>query len=218
MNILEMIVLAVFAIFILIGYHNGFLRVVYSLFAWILVFVFVSWSTPYVTGFIEKNTTLKSAIQEKCVDYLENMTEENADALLPEMIMDKIGGSGVFALGGILSDFGVYDELADTVAHFIIQGIVFFLMMTIGGIAAGCLAKMLDLASHLPALEGVNKALGAATGVVKGLVVVWLAFYAITLFAGSGAGDQLLVYVRESPFLTFLYDHNYILALILFFL
>ena len=73
MNLLEMIVLAVLAVCILIGYWRGFLKSVYSIAAWCVVLAFVTFATPALTDFLEKNTGLKDAIQEKCADYLEHM-------------------------------------------------------------------------------------------------------------------------------------------------
>ena len=64
MNGLEITVIIIFAIFGITGYITGFLRMVYSLAAWILVLVFVTFVTPYAAYFLETNTGLKSGLEE----------------------------------------------------------------------------------------------------------------------------------------------------------
>lgn len=76
MNGLEIIVFGIIAVCALIGYFTGFLRSVYSLFAGILVLVFVTWATPQVTVFLEENTGFGQVIQDKCVGYIEEIARE----------------------------------------------------------------------------------------------------------------------------------------------
>lgn len=76
MNPLEIAALILVIVFALIGYKTGLLRMLYSLFAWFFVLAFVTWSTPYLTEFLEKDTGLGTVIQEKAADYLEDLAEE----------------------------------------------------------------------------------------------------------------------------------------------
>lgn len=46
MNWVLMLVLLVLVCCAIYGYTKGFLRIVFSLVAWVIVLVFVSWSTP----------------------------------------------------------------------------------------------------------------------------------------------------------------------------
>ena len=94
----------------LIGFFTGFLRAAYSLLAGILVLAFVTWATPKVTVFLEENTGFGQMIQDKCIDYIEEMAEEKisegakayqdelqSDAeglqsLIPEEMLEGIAG------------------------------------------------------------------------------------------------------------------------------
>lgn len=223
---LEIIVLAIIAVSALAGYYRGFLRVMYSIVSWIIILVFVAFATPHLTDFLENNTRLKTNIQIRCVDYLENMAEEkilqgvedyntSAETPIPDSIMEDIAGSAASVFGGILADGGIYKEMADKIAHFIIEGIAFFITMIIVGIFTFAISRMLNLASRIPVIKGPNKLLGAVAGGLKGLVLVWLLFYVISLCAAGGFGEEILQYVEKSPFLSFLYEKN-ILFLILF--
>lgn len=226
MNLLEIIVLAVLAVCILIGYWRGFLKSVYSIAAWCVVLAFVTFATPALTDFLEKNTGLKDAIQEKCADYLEHMAEEKIteegleqgskeSSLIPDEFLEEFTGTAAAAIGGVIAESGVYDELAEQVSHFIIEGIAFFLIMTVSGFVTLWISRMLNFVSKIPVIKGPDKLLGAVAGGLKGLLIVWLLFYLISLCAASEFGTQYLLYIEESPFLKVLYENNLLLMIIM---
>ena len=235
MNGLEIAVIVILALFAVFGYFTGFLRMVYSLAAWALVLVFVTFVTPYAADFLETNTNLKTVIKDKCIDYISEMAEERivqgAEAygseqqqkygnsfFLPESIIKEITGSAGEAIGGILAESGIYEEIAEQISHYIIKGIAFFITLLLSGIIVFWMSHVLNLISHIPVVQGPNKILGAAVGALKGLILVWLIFYMIELCSTSESGMQFLQYIEESPLLSFLYHHNIILRIIKIFL
>lgn len=236
MNILEMVVIGIVFFCAYLGYRKGFLRVVYSLMSWMLLLGFVTWSTPYITTFLEEKTDLKVYIQQKAVDYIEKSAEEkfenssqelsdyaqteikNTGVWLPESILEKFSASSLQTAEMIIADSGIYEEVAEAIAHFIIEGIAFFSALILAGIVSKYLAGALDLVSYLPIIKGTNKILGIAAGLLKGIVIVWLGFYIIALCATSETGKQLLNYIEESGFLLYLYNHNILLEIIMIFL
>lgn len=232
MNGLELVVFGIIAVCVFMGYRAGFLKVIYSLFSWVLVLVFVTWSTPYIAEYLEKNTRIQATIQEQCVEYLKEKAEnalsdrteeygqeqqqnlEDAGIWLPKDLMEEITGSAAVTIGEALDGSGVYGEVAASIAHFIVEGIAFFIALIVAGIFAHWLMQLLNLVSHLPILHGANKTLGAVAGILKGLVVVWLGFYVITICGTSEWGKEMLTYVRKSAFLSYLYQHNILLQII----
>lgn len=232
MNGLEITVIVIFAVCVLVGYFSGFLRVLYSMAAWILVLAFVTWTTPYLTDFIEKNTDMSNVIQEKCIDYMAGMAEdkisreaeeygsgrqknwENSGIFIPGSIIEQITGDAAEAVGDILEGSGIYEEIAAKIAHFVIEGIAFFITMAIAGVLTFWISHMLNVISRLPVIRGPNKALGAFAGGIKGLVIIWLMFYVIDLCVASELGKQLHNYIEESRILTILYENNILLKII----
>ena len=59
---------------------------------------------------------------------------------------------------------------------------------------------------------------GTVAGAIYGFVVVWIVFYVIALCGTSEVGGALISYIYESPFLTYIYENNLIVALIMMFL
>lgn len=226
----DWVVLGIIALCAWIGYRRGFLRVVYSLFAWMLMLAFVIWATPHLAEFLEENTGLKAAVQEKCADYLESLAEEKlaegveeygknqqeAQFFLPEGIIEEIMGAASGSVGEILEDSGIYEEISASAAHFVIEGIAFFAAMTAAGILLRMLLYFLNEASHLPVLEDANQLLGAAAGAAKGLLIVWLIFFVITVGAPWGVTAPLLEEIEKSMLLHFLYENNLLMKGIFF--
>lgn len=215
MNGLEITVIVILAVCVLAGYYTGFLRVLYSLAAWILVLAFVTWATPYMTDFLEKNTNMPNVIQEKCIDYMSDMAKDKKSGIfIPESAIEGFSESGAAAIGGILEASGLHEEMAAKITHFIIEGIAFFISMAVAGILAFWISHMLNVISRIPVIQGPNKALGAVAGGLKGLVVIWLMFYFIDLCSASEFGKQLHNYIEESRVLSVLYENNILFKII----
>ncbi len=205
MNGLEITVLLILAASAFMGWRTGFLRVLYSLLAWTLALTFGTWATPHIASYLEQNTGIQAALQSQCADYLQKLAEQKADP-------------AVSLFGTILGDAGIYDTIAAEAAGFLINGISFFLAIVLVGILMRLGLYALDGASHLPVIEETNKALGAAAGLFKGLIITWILFYLITLFGATETGSRLLSYIEESPFLSAIYNYNILLQLIMKFL
>ncbi len=236
MNGLEIFVFGVIAVCALVGYITGFLRTVYSLFAGALLLVFVTWATPQVAVFLEENTSFGQVVQDKCVDYIENIAREKISegaeeyqkelqlgsaglqSLLPEELLEGIVGYAADAAGDVLEEAGIYEEIAGTVSHYMIEGLTFLLLMLIGGVLIHWIGRVLDLAARFPALKGPNKIMGAVLGAAKGLFLVWIFFFILTMLGGGESQNPLLSSIEESKALLFLYQNNILLWIIMRFM
>lgn len=239
MNGLTIAVLAVIIFCAHSGYKVGFLRSVYSLVSWVLVMAFVTWATPYMASYLEENTTLKQKIEKSCYQYieeaaekklqeetedkaenkLENRTEaKTAGIPVPDKILKNITENMSEETDSLLENMGVYQKIAETAAQFIIEGISFFLVLIIAGIAGVYLSSVLNIVSRLPVIHGINKTLGLISGGFKGIILVWIAFYVIAICATSEIGGDLISYIKESPLLLYLYENNLIMEAVTRFL
>lgn len=72
MNWLLILVVLLVAGNIVWGFFRGFLRVVYSMAAWILILVFVTFATPYVADWMTEHTGLDTRIEKNCKEKLQN--------------------------------------------------------------------------------------------------------------------------------------------------
>ena len=237
MNFLLIIVIAILAACIFGGYKKGFLRIVYSLVAWILVMAFVYISTPFIKGFIIEKTGIDEKIETYCEDAVRNPIEkqvENGAADVVENTASTLEEAGIAELGinlpenviadiiaqtsGVANNFleesGTYAAVSQGMTDFILQGMSFFIAFITGGLLSIIISCALGIVSKIPILSGANRTLGLFAGALEGLLVVWTAFYFIAICSASETGATLVSYIYDNVFLTFLYENNLVLTLI----
>ncbi|MFR4353037.1 MAG: CvpA family protein [Roseburia sp.] len=229
MNWVLIIVLLVLAISVWRGYHRGFLRIVYSLVSWLIVLAVVTWSTPHINRFLLENTSIHEKVaahyeeavrlsmqeqtQEKLTGGQEQVT--NLGMQLPQSVMEGILNKTSGMADEFLEESGIYTEIADGIAGFVVQGIAFFIGLIAAWILVQILSQLLGIVSHIPILKGINRFLGLFAGGIYGVLLVWVGFYIIAVCSTGEIGSQLVTYINESRFLTFMYENNLVLALLL---
>lgn len=232
MNWVLILVLLILLYHIIHGYHKGFLRIVYSLAAWIVVLAFVIWSKPYINNFFMEHTTLNEKMEghfeEKIRENAEGKTEEEmisqGDALtalgihLPDAAMERLVEMTTKAADELLESSGVYAQMAKGMANFIVEGISFIIALIGAWFVVHIISQILGIVSKIPVLKGVNRFFGLFAGGFYGLILVWVAFYIVAICSTSEMGTVIISYIHESEFLEFLYENNLVLTIILHYL
>ena len=70
------------------------------------------------------------------------------------------------------------------------------------------------LVDHLPLARALNHGFGGVLGLVQGLVILGLFFTVLLLLCRTEAGRACYECIEESRYLTFLYEHNPIMAIV----
>ena len=225
MNWVLMLVLLVLVCCAIYGYTKGFLRIVFSLVAWVIVLVFVSWATPHVSQWIQENTTIYEKIEAACEESVRRaaqgkMEEDAAEQYggagelgLPESVMAQIVSGASGAADTVLAETGVYAGIAQSLAGFIVQGIAFVTVLILSWILVHVISALLGIVSHIPILKGVNRFTGMIAGLMEGLLIVWIAFYIVALCSTGETGRVIVSYINQSAFLKELYENNILLSL-----
>ena len=79
MNWLLIVVVVLWAFYIVRGYKKGMLKMLYSLVSWIVILILVTMATPYMTEFLTANTSIEQNIHKTCKEKLKNLvTGDNA--------------------------------------------------------------------------------------------------------------------------------------------
>jgi hypothetical protein len=233
MNWLLILVILVIAANIVIGYRKGFLRVAYSLVEWVLILIFINWASPYVTDFLVTQTGISERIEAHCTEQIRQSMEEalgngiqedpgnqeeNSQENLTEAQLEELGVRLPASLfGAVLEKSGAYSKLAEQVTDLAVRGISYLLTLIVALLLFYWLRKALHLIDKIPILNGVNRLIGIIAGLIKGLLLTWIGFALVAAFAGTVWGKFLISYIYEAPILTWLYDNNIILTIILSF-
>ncbi len=253
MNWLLILVILIIAGNIAWGVYRGFLRVVYSVVAWVLILVFVTWATPFMSEVLAEHTQIDEHIEENCNDKLHELVQgaskddgqtggEPDDAEVPEGTEDTGVGAGLAdtALSGLgiklpeviqdrlidtgeitshlLEQTGVYAEVSGRATNLAMRGLAFVLVLLIALIAFHLVSVALDLVAKLPVIGEVNRLLGALAGLIKGILLVWLAFAFVAMGSATSVGSGLIGFIYESELLVWLYENNLVLTILMMFL
>lgn len=235
MNWLLIIVILVLAGNIVWGFSKGFLRVVYSMLAWVAILVFVTWATPYVADILVQKTNIDNRIEANFSEKLHELVAgsstddaQNTDDTkaksyselqmkLPDAVTQKLFDTNKVA-DQFLTGSGVYDVVAGRAADMAMRVIAFVLVLLIALISFHLLSVILKVVEKLPLIGGINRTLGLFAGLVKGFLIIWLAFAIIAMAGTTEIGVALISYIYESPLLVWIYENNLILTILMAFL
>lgn len=241
MNWLLIIVILVLAGNIVWGFSRGFLRVIYSVLAWIAILVFVTWATPYVANVLTEKTNIDNRIESNLDEKLHELVigdtngqkedrepdtqnpgqgKKNYRDLqmkLPDAVTNKLFDTNKIA-DQILEGSGAYDVVAGRATDLVMRVISFVLVLLIAVISFHLLSVVLKVVEKLPLIGGINRLLGLFAGLVKGILIIWLAFAIIAMAGTTDIGIALISYIYESPLLIWAYENNFVLTLLMTFL
>ena len=224
MNLLLVAVLALFVGNIIWGYKKGFLRVAYSLVAWIILLAVVSWATPYVSEFVVNSTEIETTMQQEITVKLQEMVADaDVEIQLPEIISTKVLGIEPTVDGDVLIDqalleSGAYAEAALKLTMLIINASCFIAVFIVTKIALTIVEKILGFIHKLPLIGTADTFLGVVAGAIKALIITWVVMAVVALLSTTEIGTVIVTMIYESVPLTWLYENNLILNMMLSFL
>lgn len=157
---------------------------------------------------------------------------EDINGMLGEIPKDTqiqlIEKSGIpdFIKNGLLehNNSEVYEELGVTtfpeyvaayVSDIVVNILSFLITLLLVTVIVKAVIVAVDLLSVLPLVNGVNRLTGGIVGLLLGLLFVWVGFLVITLSYTTDIGKLCFQQISDSAFLTFLYQNNLILTLLM---
>lgn len=231
MNWLLVIILIVVALSAVIGYYRGFVRTVLSMVFLILVMILSGWISPYIGNALEEHTQITETIRSACTELLEDalngqVQTTGEDVQEQENYLASLGlPSDLFH--GVMNDENLQNvqqqqtesvaaAAADYLTGLAVNGIVFVASFLLAWIIVRILMRIADAFAELPVIGFFNRICGGLVGILRGLLWVWIFFIILTIFVGTGWGRSCMQAVREDLFLSFLYDNNLILRVLLY--
>ena len=225
MNILVLVVIAILILNAFYGLKAGFIKTVFSIFSMILALILTLIISPYVSKALQKNEGVMNYFSEKTQEVL-NLDEiegQFTDKLvfinnlpLPDSfkttLLENNNEDTYGALGVEKNDFAGY--VSYSVASIVVNALAFVITYLVILIGLRIISTVLDIVSKLPILNQINKLAGLVTGLLQGLIVVWLLFVLLTIFSSTDLGKTCFEMIDESIFLKELYNNNLILKFV----
>ena len=220
MNILTIIILAVFALCVFSGYKKGFLKTAFSLVSWIVVLVLCNFATPIVTDLLVQNTDVEvivqTTVETEMLAAIEQMGEgydiSGLEAALPAELKTLLLGDKESVMDLFLSSAAPMD--LSPVVDGIVGVLGFVVTVIILRIAMVIVEFVIGIVGKLPLIGPMDKLLGIACGGAKGLIWCWVILAVVSILALTGTNTELAAYIAQSELLTWLQDNNLLLNII----
>lgn len=226
MGILNWIVLFLIAIYILQGFHKGFLISVSNTIAmalsWIIGFVF----SPLMSQAIAKGPFYKFLLYfTNGVDQLQasgnmlvtTMSSAQIDqvvstANLPapfDHLVTQNMTDAVFEASGLHT---VSDYVSYTITNVVVNIFSFLVIYIIARIIIALLINAYNYASPLPVLRRFDSLIGGGVGVLRGFLGMFALFMIIPVILVSMPTEVISDIINGSSFVSFFYHNNFLLA------
>lgn len=220
MNWILVAVIVIVAVFGWLGLKKGLIKMVFSLVSTVAALLFAMIFSPVVSGMLKSNEAVVSFIDGKISPLVDFSPEEAAqeeeseqtsliEALpLPETFKESLLKNNTAETYISMQAQNFEEYVCRQITNVIINAIAFVLTLVVAIIALAVLCYTLNLVAKLPLLRQINAATGLAAGVAEGILLVWVLFVVLTMFAGSEFGRDAMEMIAENPLLDFLYKNN----------
>lgn len=227
MNWLVIVVAAILVTFAFIGRKVGFIKTVFSIFSIIIALFLTSTISPYVSKSLRGNEKVYEYINEKVEKVVKlkvkekekvSLSEQNKaidklslpDSIKKKLLENKNNDEVYKALK--VDNFKEY--VNGYITTLVINAIAFIVTYLVVMVILFIICAALNIISKLPLINGLNKTAGLLVGLFEGLLVVWLLCIVLTAFSSTTGGQELFKLIKESQFLSSLYNNNLILKCI----
>lgn len=231
MNLLDLIVILILALYVLYGYYRGFFNSVLSIGAYI-----ISWGTGMlffnaVGTLIKSNESFYNTMlyYTEGSEYIGNV--ELANTPVSQINLDQLGDLisksslphpmdnqvKVNVSAEAFSDLGITtlgDYFNQTIVCVFINIIAFLLIFIIVRLIMGMVINSADHAGVFPALRHSDSLIGAGFGALRGVLALFLLMMLTPLVLTVLPFDFIAEQVQSSFFAPFFYHSNFLLSLI----
>lgn len=199
--LIDLILIAIIALFTFIGYKRGLIKVAFGLVSFILAIVISVVIYKPVSNFIIEYTPIDDSIEAAITEKLDSsdITKEETENIVSTYYNNiKNASTNVIADGMSKTIINI----SCMIIVFIVAKIILFFFKFAG-----------DLIAKLPLIKQFNSAGGFLYGLLKGFVIVYLLLALIALIAPIVNINQLLTMINNSIITNIMYNNNIIFIL-----
>ena len=210
--ILDIILIALIAISIFLGYKKGLIKLAVKLFAFVIAVVVTLVLYKPVSNLIIEKTELDDNIKNVIIENGTQEIEENNGEIKEDGFMsymqDYVGDTIAEAQNDIVT------IVAEVVSVKAINLIAIIGIFVVTRVALILLTFISDLITKLPIIKQFNKLGGTVYGVLRGLLIVYFVL-AIAFLIVSATGNNSIISVIDGSIVTkFMYTNNILLNII----
>ena len=225
MNLLVLGIAAFMLLLMLRGYRIGFFKSAAGAIGIVLAVFLTALLYPGVNKLLCEQTTLYDTIKSNIIekfqfpqeteDMSRNQEIELIDKLdLPagvrDWLIENCNGEKYIETGVN----NVCDYIAETLTAMVMRGISYIVTFILLIVVIHLLIMVLDVASYIPIVKGINKAGGILFGAGQALLFIWIFMGIVTLLSTFDWDLQVMKMIDESPVLAWIYKKDIFLKII----
>lgn len=207
------LVILIFALSAYIGLKRGLVRTVFSLFSTVVVILVGTVISPLISNALINNdkvfNKVAGNIEIAIRNYRENTSSGKTDRY--ENFLKKFGSkkrSNKISTSQGKSNDKINKLLSKNLAKIVINSATFIVIYIGLRLILVFIGSTLNIVSRLPILNELNRLGGAAVGLAKGLLIIWLIFTVMLIFINQPLVQEGLQQINKSKFLTLLFKYN----------
>ena len=205
--ILDIVIIAILALSIIMGYKKGLINVIFNIFAFFLAIIITLVLYKPVSNIIIKNTDIQEKIETAIIENTkgeENKKEEKTENGIQKYIENTMQNAEEDAKSKAI------EVVAKNVSTKCIEIITALILFVITRIILIVLKFLTETLANLPIVKQCNEIGGLLYGVIKGLLIIYV-ILTIMFFIISLKPEGMTANLIETSYITkFLYNNNII--------
>ena len=209
--ILDIIIIAIIAISILLGYKKGLVKVAVKLCAFLIAVIVALLFYKPVSNLIIENTELdekiESVIIENGTKELEENNDEDKENFL-ENIQEYVGNAVTQTQNEII------ENLAKEVSIRLINILVIVGLFILTRLLLIILVLISDWITNIPVIKQFNQLGGVLYGIIRGLLLIYVILSIVFLVVSVTANNSIITVIESTILTEFMYKNNILLNII----
>ena len=205
--ILDIVIIAILALSIIMGYKKGLINVIFNIFAFFLAIIITLVLYKPVSNIIIKNTDIQEKIETAIIENTkgeENKKEEQTENGIQKYIENTMQNAEEDAKSKAI------EVVAKNVSTKCIEIITALILFVITRIILIVLKFLTETLANLPIVKQCNEIGGLLYGVIKGILIIYV-ILTIMFFIISLKPEGMTANLIETSYITkFLYNNNII--------
>jgi len=212
MILVDLIIIAIMALCILLGYKRGLIGVAFKILSFILAIVITFILYIPVSNFVINNTSIDDSLKNAIVERFseEDITEEKIEkeSSMPQVITEYIEKTTADVKNASL------EIAAQNISITLVKLMVAILLFILIRILLMFIKLFTNIVEKLPIIKQFNKVGGIIYGFLQGSVIIFVVLAIISIISPIVNTSAVLGAINSSYIGSILYNNNILLSLI----
>ena len=191
--IIDIIIIAIIALSIFLGYKKGLVALSIQLFAFIIAVVITFILYQPITNFIVNATGIDEAIQNSILEKANEIMQEDGE--MSNTVVEEVKND-------------MLPETARTISINIITFAVVIILFLLIKIGLRFITALANLVTKLPILKQVNELGGIIYGLIRGLLIIYVILLVVNISGEISPENSVYESVSETSLGKFMMEYN----------